>query len=304
MKILVLGAGGVGGYFGARLAQSGGDVTFLVRDRRAGQLAAHGLVLRSPLGDLTLPGVRFVTKAAETADLIILSCKAYDLASAMEAISPAVGPGTLILPLLNGLGHLEQLDARFSREKVMGGTCHISVTMNANGDIIHMDPMVRFFHGRRSESQKAEAVQNVLLAGGFAPVLSEDIAQTMWDKFAFLAAYAGITCLMRASIGTIAATDNGAALALALFEECRTVAQASGHALAEDYTASARSIITEPGSPGTSSMLRDLLAGARTEHEHILGDMLRRARENNIPAPVLTIAHAHMQAYAAGQAKM
>ena len=302
MKILVLGAGGVGGYFGARLAAAGCNVTFLVRPGRAAKLADHGLTVRSPMGDCSVPDVRFVTQAESPADLIILSCKAYDLASAMDSIAPAVGSASLILPLLNGLCHLDDLDARFGKSKVLGGACHIGVTMNEAGDILHLNKLHRFLLGSRSPGQNAEAVHQALLPGGFNPTLIPDITLSMWEKFAFLTSYAGITCLMRASIGAIAATDNGSDIALALFEECVATAAASGFTLEEGYLQSSRDMLTDPASTGTASMLRDMRNGGRTEHEHILGDMLHRAKSLGISAPVLTIAHAHMQAYAASQA--
>jgi len=299
MRILVLGAGGVGGYFGARLAAGGCDITFLVRPGRAAKLKANGLTVKSPLGDVAIPDVRFVTQAEAPADLIILSCKAYDLGSAMDTIAPAVGPGTLILPLLNGLRHLDDLDARFGKDKVLGGTCHIGVTMAETGEILHLNKLHRFLLGARSPAQAVEAVYQALLPGGFALTLSPDITQDMWGKFAFLTSFAGITCLMRANIGAIAASDNGTVIALALFEECLSVARASGFIAGEAYMETSLGMLTDPTSSGTASMLRDLQAGGRTEHEHILGDMLHRAKSLGVAAPVLTIAHAHLQAYAA-----
>ena len=124
MRILVLGAGGVGGYFGGRLAASGADVTFLVRERRAAQLAARGLVIESPLGDATVPSPQTVISAAPGGapfDVVLLTCKAYDLASAIESIAPFVGPQSAVLPLLNGMAHLDALEARFGRARLLGG---------------------------------------------------------------------------------------------------------------------------------------------------------------------------------------
>ena len=134
-KILVLGAGGVGGYFGGRLAQSGAHVTFLVRPARREQLQRDGLRIVSPLGDLTLP-VRTVVADELSAgyDLVILTCKAYDLDSSMDAIAPAVQGSCTVLPLLNGLVHLERLDERFGRAQVLGGSCAIDVTLLDDAD--------------------------------------------------------------------------------------------------------------------------------------------------------------------------
>ncbi len=298
MRILVLGAGGVGGYFGGRLAAGGVDVTFLVRARRAAELAQNGLVLRSPLGDLQL-AVKAVERVEQSFDVVILSCKSYDLEGAMAAIAPAAGPSALVLPLLNGLHHFEALDARFGPQRVLGGCCHIGATLTADGAIEHLNGIARFIYGPRAKEQEArcDALLVELSRGGFAPVFSSDIERELWEKFAFLTAYAGMTCLMRASIGAIAETDDGAAIAAELLDECGAVATASGFPPRPEFMAQSHAALTERGSAGTSSMLRDMLRGGPTEHDHILGDMLTRARAQNVAAPILRIAHAHMQAY-------
>ncbi len=302
MRILVLGAGGVGGYFGGRLAAAGVDVTFLVRVRRAAELAQNGLILRSPLGDLRAP-VKAVERVEQVFDLILLSCKSYDLEAAMTAIAPAVGPNTLLLPLLNGLSHLDALDARFSAQRVLGGCCHIGVTLTEDGEIEHLNRIARLIVGPRMKEHEARcaAAHVELSQGGFAPVLSAAITRDMWDKFAFLASYAGITCLMRASIGAIASTDEGAAIALELLEECAAVASAAGFPLRSEFMAESRATATDRHSSGTSSMLRDILRGGKTEHDHILGDMLARACALGVATPILRIARAHLQAYEAMQ---
>jgi 2-dehydropantoate 2-reductase len=299
MRLLILGAGGVGGYFGARLAAAGVDVTFLVREARATRLAQDGLVVASPHGDLTLP-VAAVTEAREPFDAVLLSCKAYDLDSAMEAIAPAVGADTLVLPLLNGLRHLDALDARFGSARVIGGLAQIVVTMTAEGVIRQLTPLQRLILGPRVEAQeeRSAALHAELARGGFDPSLSPDIMQDMWQKFTMLTTFAGMTCLMRAPVGAIVATNEGAAIAEELLQECAAVATANGHSPRAAFLADARAMITTPRSPNTASMLRDLESGGRTEHDHILGDMLARARAAAIPAPILRIAYAHMQAYA------
>jgi len=134
MKLLVVGAGAVGGYFGGRLLQAGRDVTFLVRPCRAAELAQSGLVIKSPAGDVTLPDPKTVTaeRLRQNFDLVLLSCKAYDLEGALVSLAPAVGPGTVILPLLNGLRHLDRLDTTFGRAKVLGGQCVISAAIGGD----------------------------------------------------------------------------------------------------------------------------------------------------------------------------
>src|SRR4051812_47476011 len=141
MKTLIVGAGGIGGYFGGRLLEAGRDVTFLVRPRRQAQLAKDGLRVVSSHGDVHIPVPPTVAAEAlrESFDLVLLSCKSYDLDSAMESFAPAVGPRTVILPLLNGMRHLEALDRRFGSARVLGGQCFISATLEADGRILHMN---------------------------------------------------------------------------------------------------------------------------------------------------------------------
>ncbi|MFD2112561.1 2-dehydropantoate 2-reductase [Thiorhodococcus fuscus] len=303
MRLLVLGAGGTGGYFGGRLAAAGVDVRFLVRPRRAAQLADTGLVIKSPLGDL-VTSVKTVTEAPSSVDAVLLACKAYDLEGAMEAIAPAIGPSTWIVPLLNGVRHLDDLDARFGAECVLGGLCHIGVALGAAGEILHLNRLQRLVLGPRTSSQQnaARALHGLLERGGFAPVLSQDIQQEMWEKFVFLTTYAGMTTLMRAPIGTIVQTEDGEALVRQMLGECIATAAASGFIPFQDAYVRMLTTLTERGSTGTASMLRDLQRGGATEHEHIIGDMLRRAREARLDAPLLRVSLAHMQAYDATRA--
>jgi len=300
MQLLVLGAGGIGGYFGGRLAHAGVDVRFLVRPTRAQSLLQHGLVIKSPMGDLRT-SVQVLTEVGSSFDAVLLACKAYDLDNAIEAIAPAVGLSTLILPLLNGIRHLDVLDARFGRERVLGGLCHIGVTVNGAGEIQHLDTLQRLALGARTPEQAgaAAALHKVVERGGFEPVLSEAIMQEMWEKFAFLATYAGMTTLMRAPIGAILSANDGESIMREMLQECTETAAANGHLPRPAAMKQMEGLLTDRRSTGTSSMLRDITRGGRTEHEHILGDMLARARTARVPAPLLRVSLAHMQAYEA-----
>jgi 2-dehydropantoate 2-reductase len=300
MRILILGAGGIGGYYGARVVEAGGDVTFLVRPGRAAQIARDGLVVQSPVGDVTQP-VQTLTEAVPGFDAVLLTCKAYDLEAAMAAIAPAVTPGTLICPLLNGMAHLDALVAQFGAAAVLGGVAQIGVTLTAEGVVKHLNKLQGFILGALLPEQQAgaAALHAALLPGGFNPVLSADIRQAMWDKWVFLATIAGMTSLMRAPIGRIVAAPEGAALIREMLAECVAVATASGHPPAAAYLANAERQLTDPASPGTASMMRDLVAGLRTEHDHVLGDMMARAAGFGIATPVLRVAYIHL-AVAAG----
>ena len=298
MRILILGAGGIGGYFGARLQAGGSDVTFLVRPARAAALQAGGLKVSSPLGDVAV-APRLLTTVASPFDLVLLSCKAYDLDPALTAIAPAVGPHTVVLPLLNGVAHLDRLDARFGRARVAGGVAHLALTLDEAGGIRHLNATQRLITGARSTAHTPamDRLGHVLASISPDYTVSADIEQDMWDKLAFISVLAGATCLMRASIGDILLTRAGRHLIEGMLRESASVATACGHppsgAKLDAYLAQ----LTEAGSTLTASMLRDMLRGAPTETEHIFGDLTRRADAAALTTPLLDLASSHLQAY-------
>lgn len=307
MRVLVLGAGGTGGYFGGRLAQAGADVTFLVRPARAVLLRERGLRLRSPLGDADLAVAATTAEALPALppfDLAVLSCKAYDLESAVEAIAPAVGPSTGVLPILNGLLHYDRLDARFGRARVLGGLCFISATLGAGGEVVHMGGPASITFGLREGNTDTGVLTRLAAACAAADVdhlLAPDIARAQWIKFSFLAALAAATCLMRSSVGDIVASEGGEAFMAALHEECLAVAAAEGQPVPDAEARTARGHLTRAGSPVTASMLRDLQAGAPVEALQIVGDMVHRAHRAGLAAPRLEAAWIHLQAYQAAR---
>ncbi|MCJ2133164.1 2-dehydropantoate 2-reductase [Methylobacterium sp. J-026] len=307
MRTLIVGAGATGGYYGARLAESGADVTFLVRPARAEKLAANGLVLHSPLGDLHIPNPPTVTadRLAEAGafDLIVLSCKAYDLASALADLAPAVGAETAILPLLNGLSHLDALDARFGAERVLGGSCAIAATLAPDGAIRHMSELCSITYGERDGARTAriEAVDTLMRGLKFQPRLSDAILLEMWEKWVFLATLAGATTLMRAAVGDIVAAPGGADFMAALHGECTVVAAASGFPPRTVVAERARGQLTAAGSTFTASMLRDIENGGRIEADHVIGDLIARGRRLAPAAafPLLTQVYTGLKAYEA-----
>jgi 2-dehydropantoate 2-reductase len=306
MRVVVVGAGAIGGYFGARLLEAGRDVIFLVRPRRAAELAQTGLVIRSRRGDMDLPAPPTVTADAihQPFDLVLLSCKAYDLDDAMASFAPAVGPQTAILPLLNGMRHLDALQARFGAERVLGGQCLISAVLDPDGRIVHLSDSHTLSFGERdgSHSARVEAIASLLLGTRFEARLSEAILQDMWEKWVFIATGAGITSLMRATIGDIVAAG-AAELATNLFDECAAIATAQGFPPRPEFLERTRLMFTEPGSPLTASMLLDIERGAPIEADHILGDLLRRGGANKNAGSLLDIAFAHAKAYEARRAR-
>lgn len=302
MKILVLGAGGVGGYFGGRLAEKGADVTFLVRPKRAEQLARDGLRIASRFGNAKL-AVKTVTqdKAKAEYGIVLVTVKAYDLAGAIDAIAPAVDAKTHVLPFLNGIAHYEVLDRRFGRERVLGGVAYIGTKLAPDGEVQHFNEFHRIAFGPRVPAQASvcEALAARLEGVNFDWKMESKIDQAIWDKWVLLATLAGITSLMRAPVGDIAGTGAGEKLILALLGECAAVAKAEGFSTAEGALANFRGILTKKGSTFSASMLHDIEGGGPAEGDHILGALLARARKHGIAAPMLEVATTHLEAYAA-----
>ena len=301
MRILVVGAGAIGGYFGGRMLQAGRDVTFLVRPRRAAELASAGLVIKSPNGDVTLtspPAVQ-ADKLDKAFDLVLLSCKAFDLEDAIASFAPAVGPRTAILPLLNGMRHLDVLDQRFGSNAVLGGLCAIAVTLNERREIVQLTPMQSLGFGERDGkiSERVQAISDAMSSGKFGAAASQQVIQDMWEKWVFLASLAASTCTMRAPIGPILAAPGGKDFILGILEECSAVAAAEGHSPAGPFFERARGMLTAEGSQLTASMFRDIKAGARVEADHIIGDLIARGEAAKVPVPKLRIAYTHLKTY-------
>ena len=301
MRILVVGAGAIGGYFGGRMLEAGRDVTFLVRPRRAGELASAGLVIKSPNGDVTLknPPTVQANQFTEKFDVVLLSCKAFDLDDAITSFAPAVGPQTSIIPLLNGMLHLDVLDKRFGRERVLGGLCAIAATLNDAREVVQLTPMQSLNFGERDGklSERVRAIAEVMASGKLGSVASENIVQEMWEKWVFLASLAASTCLMRTAVGNILAVPGGKDFILGMLDECSAVAAAEGHAPSGPFFQRTKGLLTTEGSQMTASMFRDIKAGAAVEADHVIGDLIARGDAAKVPVPKLRIAYTHLKAY-------
>jgi 2-dehydropantoate 2-reductase len=300
MRTLVLGAGAVGGYFGGRLAEIGRDVTFLVRPPRAALLADTGLRVTSPLGDFTVkPQLATAESLDGPYDTILLTAKQYDLDQAIEAISPAVGPRTAILPLLNGLVHLDRLAEAFGREAILGGVAYVGASMLPDGSIRHHNQLsgIAFGEPAGGISERTRTIGAEFENSKVSAPPGENIMLDMWEKFAMITTMAGMNCLMRGTVGDIAATDDGPALTLGLFTETQAVAKAAGYPIRSGFIDQISKMLTEKGSPNNASMHHDLAHGSRTEADWILGDMRRRAIDLGVATPLLRAAYAHLQVY-------
>lgn len=298
MRILVLGAGAIGGYYGLQLAQAGAEVSFLVRPGRAAQLERDGLIVQTRGEERRRPVRTLLAGQVDRPfDAVVLTCKAYDLPSAIEAVAPAVGPASVVVPLLNGLAHL---DARFGPERVLGGVAYIAATLGEDGVIRHTSPTDTLLFGDRSGrlTPPVGALAEAFAATPVAARASTDILQDLWEKWCMLAAGAALTCLMRGTVGEVMATDDGAALAAALIAETRAVAATSGRAPRPPAAEQARRTLTDPQSRWAASMMRDIERGApQVEAGHIVGDLIRRGRQAGVAAPLLEAAYVHLQIY-------
>jgi 2-dehydropantoate 2-reductase len=299
VRILVVGAGAIGGYFGAHLVAAGRDVTFLVRERRAEQLHRTGLSVTSPLGNVNLPAPPLVSAKdlKGVYGLAIVSSKSYDLASTIEDFADGMGSTSRVLPLLNGMRHLDVLDARFGRQRVLGGLARISSTLDADGRIHQLGQFNALAFGSRAAETAIDDVAEALRVPGFEALLSRDILHEMWEKWVFIAAAASTTSLMRATVGDIVAAD-AQDIPLRLLQECAAIAAANGFPPRESASSAGLAILTAPGSAFTASMSRDIEQGNRIEADHIVGDLLRRAPKA-LPAPLLATAFAHLRSYEA-----
>jgi 2-dehydropantoate 2-reductase len=307
MRILILGAGAIGGYVGGRLHQSGADVTFLVRPARREALQRDGLVIKSTKGDITQK-VNTVLKGADGGpyDVVLLTCKAYDLDSAIEAIAPAVGPDTTVVPLLNGMRHIDTLAAKFGDAKVAGGLARVGVALSPEGAILHTSPFAAISFGERDGKAARKALVELEAAvkkSGIDGGLHPNIIQDLWDKWIMLCSLATMCCLMRGTSGDILEADEGEAIMLETVEECRKVAAAAGCDPGEKGMVNVRSFLTQKGSRFAASMLHDLEKASMVEADHAVGDMIARARKAGIATPNLRLAYAHLQVYLARRAR-
>lgn len=300
MKILVVGAGAVGGYFGARLAQAGRDVTFLVRPHRVEQLQRDGLRIVSPHGDLTIrPQTVTADKVSAPFDVVFVSVKAQALDQAIDDMAAAVGPETMIYPVLNGMRHMGTLAGRFGERAVLGGVCMVATDLDAEGRIVQIAQMQKLVYGEIDGqiSDRVRALDTEFTGAGFDTQLSATIQQDMWNKWVFIATLGLVTCLFDGPIGEINSAADGTAIALRAVDECASVAAACGHSIPAPFLDNLRRQVTDKTSPQTSSMYRDLEKGNSVEAETILGDLLAHAGEHGLETPLLQAACVRLRVY-------
>jgi 2-dehydropantoate 2-reductase len=300
MTILVVGAGATGGFFGIRLAQAGREVTFLVRPQRAETLRRRGLrLIGLEHEESIVPQLVTAEELHDPHDMVLLSVKATALRQAIEDLAPAVGPRTRIIPFLNGMAHMDELNARFGTTTVLGGVVRVATQVNGEGDIVQMAPWASMTVGAPDGRAKAPLKEYAaeLAGAGFDFSRSDEIITAMWAKWAYISTISSVNCLMRGTVGDAVACPGGAELGPAILAEVAAVASSSGHPVPKRELKAARLAATAPGSALTTSLYRDLQDGNPTEVEQILGDLTRRARLAGLPTPLLDLATLNLRVY-------
>ncbi|MBU9831777.1 2-dehydropantoate 2-reductase [Rahnella rivi] len=300
MRILVVGAGATGGYFGARLAQAGQDVTFLLREKRALAVQRDGLTVHSPHGDFHFqPSVLQASQLTGPYDLILLTVKSFGLEAAIKDIAPVVGEDTMILPVLNGMKHIETLSQRFGEHALLGGLCKINATLDADGHIHQMTPMHQIYYGELSGEKTAriQRVDQAFKEAGFEAFLSETIMTDLWEKWLLLCSFGAITCTMHGNIGQVASAPGGTEFATGIVNEALTTMKAFGYAERAAAVAKVKEAVTDKHSEQTSSMYRDMTQGNPVEADQIVGDLVERAIRVGINVPLLQAAYTHLCVY-------
>ncbi|WP_245870238.1 ketopantoate reductase family protein [Teichococcus rhizosphaerae] len=301
MRILVLGAGALGGYFGARLLEAGAELAFLVRPGRQAQLRRDGLSVRCPaLGDWRQPVTALLAGEVRPGwDVVLLSCKAYDLDTAIEAVRPAVGPETAVLPVLNGLSHIDTLRAAFGEAAVLGGLARIRATLTPDGEVRNLSDWRALAFGELDGrmTPRVEALAALARRGGILAEAVPDIRAAMWAKLVHLGTVAAATVLMRGSTGQIARAPGGVDFMHRLLERNIAIAAAHGVAMPPSFAAEYRAMLADPAAGYTASMLRDLEQGGRIEADHILGHLLAAAERAGVERDLHALACLHARTY-------
>jgi 2-dehydropantoate 2-reductase len=290
MRIAIIGAGGVGGYFGARLQQAGADVHFVARGAHLAAMRREGLTVESPLGGIHLPRVHVTDSPADIgpADMVWLSVKLWDMDGAVQSMRPLVGPETGIISFQNGVQKDDILRAAFGDSAVMGGVAYIATNIDRPGVIRHTGTMQRLvfgeYDGRRSK--RAEALLDLCVRGGINAELSDDVRKAIWEKFVFLVGLSGSTTTMRETIGPIRSHPRARRFLSDLMRETVAVGRALGVALPADFADQRLAFVDSLPDAMTSSMHHDLKAGKRLEVSWLSGGVAQLGEKAGVQTPM------------------
>lgn len=300
MNILIVGAGAIGGYFGARLIEKGENVTFLVRERRKNELETYGLMVESPHGNVTVQPKTILTgDPLENVDVILLATKAYHLEQAIHDIRPYIGEKTLILPLLNGMAHLNILIENFGDEKVIGGLCFIESTLGENGKVIQKSKVHDLLFGERNgvETERIKQLREKFAGTKANFRYSNKILADMWAKYLFISVFSGVTTIFRAPIGPILETEEGDEAVATLMEEVVSIMKKMGAPIDDDVKEEQLAKIKQMEKTMKSSMQRDMEKGLPTEGDHFFKYLLKNGEKHGVNAPYIKWIYTNLKIY-------
>jgi len=304
MRIAIMGAGGVGGFFGAKLALAGSDVTFIARGRHLDAIRANGLRVESSTGAMHVAKARASDNGADVApvDVVMLCVKLWDVESAAQQIAPLLADRGVVIPFQNGLDSPGILHRVVGAERVLGGVAYIAATIREPGVIAHTGTMAKLRVGAFPDGSTERANEFVATCrdANIDVELSPDIRRALWEKFCFLAAFAGCTCAARQPIGVVRADPDLRATFEGAVQEAWSVARTQGVALADDYVKGALTAIDMLPAEMKASMLHDLEAGRRLEAPWLSGAVVRMAAQAGTAAPISRALYAAVKPYLNG----
>ena len=299
MKVLILGIGGLGGFFGAHLQKTNCDVTFLVTDKTKKLVSETGIKILSDFGNFKINPILITKKSLKiNYDVIIISCKAYHLDEAIADLKPTQ-KNAIIIPLLNGQAHISKLEKAFKRENVFGGVAHVSSNTTSPGEIKHVGKIKRLTFGSRYEANKniANEFYQLCRKADFQTMLSDNIDQDIWEKWIFIATIAGATTLFQTSIDNISKKPNGKIFIQNLWNECINISKENGYELRAEAKSLHEDLLFKSDVPFKASMLVDMEKKLMTEHEHIFFEFIKLGKKKKLNTSLLETCHLNMSIY-------
>jgi len=306
VRIAVIGAGGVGGYFGAKLASGGHDVAFVARGAHLAAIREHGLRVESAAGDIVLRDVVATGDAASLppVDVVMFCVKLWDAEQGAAQVQPLVARGGVVIPFQNGVDSADMLMRVLGASRVLGGVAYIAASIRSPGVVGHVGSMARLRVGAfdRSLADRAQAFVDACRAARIDAEVAPDIRRALWEKFVLLAALSGVTCLARQPVGSVRDDPDLHATFAAAMRETVAVATAQGVLLASDFVAGQLRVFDGLPAEMRSSMLNDLVAGRRLEAPWLCGRVAELAAQKGIAAPVNATIYAGLKPYLNGAA--
>lgn len=289
MHIVIIGAGALGAYFGARFEEAGADVTFLVREKRAEQIRKHGIHINSPLGDYTIQNPKIITDAAavESVDLAFVSVKGYHLQGTLESLNQLTQKGAYVLPVLNGIEHINILKEQLGKENVLGGLCSIFATLNDKGHVVHSSDFHELVFGPLEPVQTniCKRLETIADQANISAIYNDEILVALWQKYMFINAFSGITTATNLPIGPVTDYEETFYVAEMILQEMKQLANNYHVAITESHLKSVKKSLINLNRDGTSSMHQDRRKKQTLEVDHLHGGAIRLAKAVGLELP-------------------